>query len=171
MKKITALSIAILMVAMSAIFVIGQTQTNERSGREWSGDKSKRGGMMHRRGGGMGLRGIELTDAQKEQIKAFREASKPAMQPLMEAMKINRQNLREARANNADEATIAALRAESRQFSTQMRAFRQSMHQQTLEILTDEQKAQLEARKQNRGERGNKRGGERRGKRSGGTQL
>ena len=157
-----------VLVTMGAIFVVAQT--SEGTKREGWGNKGhkgmKRGGKMHR-GGGMGFRGLDLTDEQKAQIKAFREASKPALQPLMEAMKINRQNLREARSNNADEATINALVAERRQFSVQMRAFRESMHQQTLAILTDEQKTKMAERKQQREERFNRRGGERRGKRGG----
>ncbi|HMO81513.1 MAG TPA: Spy/CpxP family protein refolding chaperone [Pyrinomonadaceae bacterium] len=171
MKKIVAIMMAVVLVAMGAIFVIGQTSEGpKREG--WGGKKGmKRGGKMHR-GGGMMFRGLDLTDAQKEQIKAFREASKPALQPLMEAMKINRQNLREARANNADEATVNALLAERRQFSVQMRAFRQSMHQQTLAILTDEQKAKLQEMKQKRTERFQNRGqGRRGGKGNGETQL
>src|SRR5688500_16296727 len=51
-----------------------KTQKVERH-RGMRGDKAGRHGGM--RGGMLGLRGIELTDAQKEQIRAIHEANKP----------------------------------------------------------------------------------------------
>lgn len=107
------------------------------------GSKMGRRGMMGRHGGGMGmglLRGIELTDAQKAQIKAIHEANKPNPTDF-EAMK----SIREARKSGA--AITDEQKAQMKQFREARKAKMQQVHQQILGILTPEQKAQLEARK------------------------
>lgn len=157
--------IAVVLVALGAIFVVGQT--SEGTKREGWGKKGMhRGGKMHH-GGGMMFRGLDLTDAQKEQIKAIHEANKPAMQPLMEAMKQNRQKFREARkAGNTDQAALDAIKAERSQIFEQMKPLRESVKAQTLAVLTDEQKTKLEEMKQKRIERFKNRGNGRRGAKS-----
>ena len=87
-----------LAVALGAFGMIASAQTTETPAADGTkvekGDRKggfgkrggkfgKRGGMRHGGGhgmrGGMGMfRGIELTDAQKEQIKAIRQANKPS---------------------------------------------------------------------------------------------
>ncbi|WP_225931544.1 Spy/CpxP family protein refolding chaperone [Leptolyngbya sp. 7M] len=109
------------------------------------------------------FRGLDLTEDQKAQIKAMSEGSKPTIQPLMEAMKQNRQKFMEARKAGADEATLAAIRAEAAPIREQMKAHREASMTQMMSILTDEQKTKLAAMKEKRQERMK----ERRGKRSG----
>ena len=157
MKKITAALIAIAIVAVGAMFVLAQTAQTGESGtdKKWG----KRGGMhrgmrggMH--GGGMMLRGLDLTDEQKAQVKAIRETNKQSIAPLFEAMKANRQKLNEATANgNFDEGAVTAIAAEHGSIAAQMLVARERVKAQTFAILTDEQKTKLAAMKQNRKER------------------
>jgi protein CpxP len=109
-----------------------------RDGRK--GERGEFGG----RHGKMGMRGgffhdLNLTDAQKEQIKQIREANKPskesfeAIRPLMEAK-------RNGTITPEQEAQLKAFR-EDRQ------AKMKSVREQMLNVLTTEQKAQLEQKK------------------------
>ena len=111
------------------------------------GKFGKRGGMRHgghRMGGGMGMfRGIELTDAQKEQMKAIRQANKPS-EETMTLMK----SIRETR--KAGGTITEQQKAQMKQLREDRKAKMAVVHEQMLAILTPEQKAQLEARKAER---------------------
>lgn len=106
------------------------------------GGKFGRRGMMGRHGGrGMGmLRGIELTEAQKAQIKAIHEANKPAAGEF-DGLKA----IREARKSGA--TITEEQKAQLKEFRQARKAKMEQVHQQVLAILTPEQKAQLETRK------------------------
>lgn len=122
----------------------GTQKTEKRWGKR--GGDGMRGGMHRGMKGGMGLRGIELTDAQKEQIKAIREANKPSDE-------VRAQHQEQMKAFR--EARKAGTLTEDQK--TQMKAFRdermakmQAMRAQIEAILTPEQKQQLEAKKAER---------------------
>lgn len=111
-----------------------------RGGKFGRGGEGFRGGMH--RGGPMGmLRGIDLTDAQKAQIKTILESNKPD-QATLDQMK----SLREARKNGTQltDDQKAQLKAARQAQAAKMR----SVHEQILSVLTAEQKAQLEQRHQ-----------------------
>ena len=119
-------------------------QKTEKGDRKWGkrGEgRGFKGGMHGRRGGGMmrGLRGIELTDAQKEQIRAIHEANKPD-QAIREEMKSFMEARRAGTLTDAQKARMKELRG-------QQRVKMEAVHQQVLAILTPEQRQQLEARK------------------------
>lgn len=114
-------------------------------GKGMHGDKFGRRGMR----GGLGLRGIELTDAQKEQIKAIHLANKPS-----EELRAQHQEQMKA----FREARKAGTLTEEQK--TQMKAFRdermakmQAVRAHIEAILTPEQKAQLEAKRVERQQR------------------
>lgn len=121
-----------------------KAEKHERKGFGKRGGKFGRHGgrgMMGRHGGGMGmLRGIELTEAQKEQIKAIRQANKPSE----ETMAFMR-SLRETR--KAGGTITEDQKAQLKQMRDARREKAQAIHTQIMGILTPEQKAQLEARK------------------------
>lgn len=116
-------------------------QKHERGeGRGFKHDGEFGRGMKAGRFGGFGLlRGIELTDVQKEQLRTIRESNKPD-----EATMQQLRTLKEARRNGTltddQKAQLKTLRDEARQK-------REAVNQQILAILTPEQKLQLEARK------------------------
>jgi Spy/CpxP family protein refolding chaperone len=99
-----------------------------------------RGGFMGGRGGGMGLlRGANLTDAQKEQIKSLMQANKPD-QALRDELKTIAQARRDGTITDAQKARLKAIHE-------QMAASRKALHEQVLAILTPEQKAAIEQRR------------------------
>ena len=100
----------------------------------------QRHGKMGMRFGRMGgLRGVELSDAQKEQIKAIREANKPTGQYAEEVRAIA-QARKDGTITDAQKERIKAIRQE-------MMAKRQDVHSQIQAVLTAEQKAQIEQRR------------------------
>lgn len=101
----------------------------------------KGGGFGMRHGGGMMrmMHELNLTEAQKTQIHSIMEANKPdranfeAIRPLMEAKR---------------NGTITAeQQAQLDQFRTASREKLRGVHEQIMNVLTAEQKAQLEAKK------------------------
>jgi protein CpxP len=120
-----------------------KVEKRERMGRH-GGFRSMKGGM-HRgmRGPGMmmrGMRGIELTEAQKQQIRTIMESNKPDPAAFDQLKAI-----REARKAGTE------LTAEQKD---QIKAFREAraakmklVHEQILNVLTSEQKQQIEQRK------------------------
>lgn len=118
-------------------------EKTEKGDRKWGKRGEGRGfkGGMHGRRGGMmrGLRGIELTDVQKEQIRAIHEANKPD-QAIQDEMKSFMEARRAGTLTDTQKARMKELRV-------QQRSKMEAVHQQVLAILTPEQRTQLEARK------------------------
>lgn len=116
-------------------------------GRHHEKGDHKFGGKRHGgfgKHGGFGMRGgmfrdLNLTDAQKEQIKQIREANKPNKENF-ESMKAIMKAKRDGTITAEQEAQLKAFR-EDRQ--AKMRA----VHEQMLAVLTAEQKATLEQKK------------------------
>lgn len=116
----------------------------EKSGKLERKEFGRRGPHGRGPGGGRhamrGLMGIELTEAQKAQIKQIHEANRPDP-AVMEEMKA----IHEARRNGGtltedQKNRVKALRAQARTKA-------ESTHQQVLAVLTLEQRQQLETRK------------------------
>ncbi len=108
-----------------------------QGGREgFGGRHGKHGGM----GGRMMLHGIDLTDAQKAQIKAIRDGNKPDAATMAELKAI-----KESR--KAGTALTAEQKDRMKAFREQRQAKAKAAHEQILNILTAEQKAQIETRK------------------------
>lgn len=112
---------------------------------EGRGKFGKEFGRMHGRMGkrhGMFrmIRGLELTEAQKAQIKTILEANKPDM-----ALRDEIRAIRESRKTGTD--LTAEQKARLNAIHDQMRVKGQNVHDQILAILTAEQKAKMETRK------------------------
>ena len=169
MKKLTVLLMSIVLVAVGAIFAFGQTaetttegKTFGKKGGNWKqGNRGKRGGRGGHRGMGMGFRGIELTDAQKEQMKAISQASREGSKSLRDQMQANRRQMEQATANGFNEAQVQAIAQQQGALHAQMIVERERVKSQMFAILTAEQKAKLaemkEQRKQKMQERMQKR--------------
>ena len=147
-KFLSILSLSIGLAVFSTAAIAQETTptapVKTKAGKEFKRDKmagkadgehhGKRGGKMH------GLRGIDLTDAQKAQVKAIREANKPDQAVITEL-----RTIREAR--KAGTAITPEQKDRMKAFREQRMVKAKSVHDQILAILTPEQKATLETRK------------------------
>ena len=124
----------------------GDTQKQEKPdgrgfGRHGGHGRGMEDGKFGRRGGAFGmLRGIELTDAQKAQVKTIFETNKPD-----EATMQQMRSFRDARKNGG--TLTDDQKAQMKAFRQQFRQKQEGVRQQILAILTPEQQQQLEARK------------------------
>lgn len=151
-KIISALTAGTAIIAFSS-FVSAQettktdnpTPTPKQERKMRKGEFGKRGmgkGMRGGRRGGMmmGFRGLNLTDEQKAQIKTIMEANRASRGG-------NREEMRAIMAAKRDGTITADQQQKLDAFKTQMKANAELTHQQVLNVLTAEQRAQLDARK------------------------
>lgn len=102
------------------------------------------------RGPGFGIgpmAGLDLTDAQREQMKALHEKRRAALAPLMEEARTTREAFERALAAESPDPTAVG------EAALAMKAAREKMHaaheatrKEVEKILTDEQRAQLAQR-------------------------
>ncbi len=127
-----------------------------------------RGGDMHggdrQRGGRHGdvmrmLRGLDLTEAQRDKIFEIRHAQKPAMRTQMKAVQAARKDLRElALAPNYDAAKAQASADAFAKAMSRMALMRIDATRMVLVVLTPEQRKQLDERRAQRKAHGHARG-------------
>lgn len=146
------LTLAIAALAFTAVSFAQETKTetttdkavttergDKRFGDRKMGKRGKHAFGRHGKMRGEGLRGINLTDAQKEQFKAFREANKPSP-ALRDELKAIHDAKKAGTITEAQKARVKTIRDE-------MQASRKAAHDQIQNILTAEQKAEIEKRK------------------------
>ena len=151
-KFFSALTMAFAVFAFSTFVSAQETtktdsdNTQKQEKREWrKGGKRDGMGKGFRRGGGMrgglmrGFRDLNLTDAQKAQIKTIMDANRPD-QATMEEMKTLHQAKRNGSLTADQQARMEVLKNQAREKG-------QAVHQQVLAVLTPEQLQQLEAKK------------------------
>ena len=132
-----------------------QKQEGTRGGRHHGHRGGKRGGEFGGRGGRFGaLRGIELTDAQKASMKQLREAYGERTRSVREQLRAKRQELRQAESGATfNEALAAQKLTETAGLQARLMAEEFKLRQDSLALLTTEQRAQLEQRRAQREQR------------------
>jgi periplasmic protein CpxP/Spy len=113
-------------------------------GPEGMGGHHGMGGPGH--GMGFMARELNLSDAQKEQVKTIMKANHANMKPIMQQMEQNRQALLTATANGAyDPAKIQALANQQAQLQAAITVQHEALkHQIYTQVLTSEQQAKAE---------------------------
>ena len=164
---------AVAGLALATPFAIAQTgggdaqgkdhgKRGEWGGRRGGGDDDHRGGG--RFGGGM-FRGIDLTEEQKTRLQQIHQSFGESTRALREQLRAKHDEVRRAgEGNTFNEALAAQKLTEAAALQAKLMAAEFRMRQESLSVLTAEQKAQLEQRREERkNRRGERRGGERRG--------
>lgn len=101
--------------------------------------------------GGAGFRNLDLTDAQKTQMKQIRDSHSQSLRPLMEQVRAKRQEIRQARESGTfNEALVTQKLNEIAPLEAKLIGERTRVHQEMLSVLTADQKAKLD---QSRAER------------------
>ncbi|MCA0900618.1 Spy/CpxP family protein refolding chaperone [Microbulbifer agarilyticus] len=93
---------------------------------------------------------LELTEGQKAQVKANRDAGKEAREADRKAMHEVRKQLKEAIDSGADQATLNSLGTKLGELEVRKMQRRVEMHKQFEAILTDDQRAKMEQMKAER---------------------
>ena len=142
-------------IALAGSIVVAQTvkpdqgnTQDQRTERRGGHDRGKRGhgwGGM-RRGGFFGQ--LNLTEDQKTKMKQIRESFAQTNKPLREQLRAKRQELRQASEGGTfNEALATQKLTEMASLEAKLMGERHKLHQETLSVLTAEQKAQLEQSK------------------------
>lgn len=152
MKVLTPVLGACLLASSLALGVPATASADESrrvsAAGEWrGGDMHHRGGRKH--GGAMRmLRGLDLTDAQRDQIFQIRYAQMPEMRAQRKAARAARKALRElALAPQYDAAKAKAAADAYAKASAQIALMRVDATYKTLAVLTPEQRKKLEERR------------------------
>ena len=96
----------------------------------------------------MMFRGLELTDAQKASLKQIRQSFGERTKSLREQLHAKRQELRQAESGGSfNEALAAQKLAELAPIQAKLMAEQARMRQESLAVLTPEQKTQMEQRR------------------------
>ena len=95
-------------------------------------------------GPGMGLHGLDLSDAQKSQVKQIMIAEKPTFKPLMQQEMQNHQQMTAlVRSGSFEEAKAQSIAAQEAQIHTQIAVERAKVDAQIYQLLTPDQKTKL----------------------------
>lgn len=176
--KIKTLAFASLAtVAVGVPVALAQTNAQEgrqprAEGRDF-GKGEGRGG--HRRGGGDrrggfgrgdfgGFHGVELTAEQKTRLQQIRQSFGERTRSLHEQLRAKRQELRQAEQGTTfNEALAAQKLTEAAALEAKLMGERFRLRQESLSVLTAEQRQQIEQRQQEREQRRQQRRGTRGG--------
>ena len=123
------------------------------------GPRMSRGGPGHRGMMEFGLRGLDLSDAQKEQVKSIMDSHKTEFQALGEKMR--QAHAAFAQTTQGETIDEAAVRAKSTAIASVMAdeaILRAKVRAEVQAILTPEQLEQLKTRQEQRGNRQRPRG-------------
>ena len=151
-------------IALAASIAVAQTVTTDQSNTQgpragMRGDHKGHGWGGMRHGGFFGQ--LNLTEDQKTKMKQIRESFAERNKPLRDQLQAKRQELRQASEGGTfNEALATQKLTEMASLEAKLMGERFKLHQETLSVLTAEQKAQLEQSKAQfktrRGERRNR---------------
>lgn len=131
MKKYTIIGVAIL--AMLLIAALGFAQA------------AKRGGHEHGMFGERMAQQLGLSDAQQQQIKSILQAEKPKMQPLMQELRQERQQMNSlTESGNFDEGAVRAAASKQAQTETDLAVERARVKAQIFAVLTPDQRTKAQ---------------------------
>jgi len=141
-KILVAISVVTLLAAIGFSQTAATTPDHGHRGRHF-------GRML-----GISARYLDLTDAQKTQMKDIMTKEKPTIQPLMQQLAQNRQQMRQLEsAGTFDEAKVRSVATQQSQTMTELMVRKARIKSELVQILTPEQKTKMaafEARKEAR---------------------
>ena len=151
-KKLAIASLSAIALAASIAVAQSVVKTDQdkgqRSRSEWQGGRGERGD--HAFGGMRGglFSKLNLTDDQKAKIKQIHESFAERNKPLRDQLHAKRQELRQASEGDTfNEALATQKLTEMVSLEAKMMGEEFKLHQETLSVLTAEQKAQLDQAK------------------------
>ena len=143
LSRIQTIAIAAVMaIAVAVPVAIAQSTDSgatKGQGGHWRG-RGERGGP-----GMMGFRNLDLTDAQKAQMKQIRESHSQNLSPIMDQIRAKRQEIRQAGEGGAfNEALVTQKLIEIAPLEAKLQGEHFRLRQEMLSVLTADQKAKLD---------------------------
>jgi protein CpxP len=141
LSRIQTIAIALVMaIAVAVPIVVAQsTDSGDKRGRHGQG--REHGDM----GGMMGFGNLDLTDAQKAQLKQIRENHSQSVRPITEQIRAKRQEIRQtSEGGSFNEALVSQKLAEIAPLEAKLMGEQFRIRQEMLSVLTPEQKTKLE---------------------------
>jgi len=144
-------SVLVALGAGAGVFVHAQDQNTNPPARPFMGRGDGPGGRFGGPGGPMGIlpmlgRELNLTDAQRDQVKTIAQSHASEWQALAERERTTRTALNAVvTADTIDEAAIRQKSSEVAAVDADMAVARAHAHAEVMQILTADQKAQLKA--------------------------
>jgi protein CpxP len=135
---------AVMALAIAVPFAIAQSKdAGGQRGRHAEGrEHGMQGGD---RMSGAFFRDLDLTDAQKAQMKQIRDSHSQNLRPLMEQVRAKRQEIRQAsQGGTFNEALVTQKLSEIAPLEAKLMGEQSRTHQEMLSVLTAEQKTKLE---------------------------
>jgi len=112
--------------------------------------QAKRAGHAHGMFGQRMAQQLGLTAAQQQQIKSILQAEKPKMQPLMQELKQERQQMNSlTESGNFDEAAVRAAATKQAQTETDLGVERARVKSQIFAVLTPDQRTKAQEMEKN----------------------
>jgi Spy/CpxP family protein refolding chaperone len=142
--KFWSVAVALLAVVLCGTAMLAYAQQSDEGGASaWGGHRHGQMGFMAKQ--------LNLTDAQKAQIKTIMQAQRATNRPLMLQMAQDRAAMLTATAGGAfDQAKVQALAAQQSQLVAQLMVQKASLHSQIYNtVLTADQKAKADQLRQN----------------------
>jgi protein CpxP len=141
-------------IALAASIAVAQTVTTDKSNTQGARTE-RRGDRGEHKGHGWGgmreggfFKQLNLTEDQKAKMKQIRESFAERNKPLREQLRAQRQELRQASEGGSfNEALATQKLTEMASLEAKLMGEQFKLHQETLSVLTAEQKAQLEQSK------------------------
>jgi protein CpxP len=146
--------VGIMSLSLAAPLAFAQNTTGQQEGSATEGQKEgghRRGGWGRgeKRGmGGMMFRGLDLTDAQKAQAKQIHESHSASIKALRQQIRAKHEEIRQgSQGGTFNEALATQKLTEVASIQAKLMGEEFQIRQQMLGILTPEQKAKLEQRR------------------------
>ena len=159
-------SIKTFLIASSVALAVPMA-AQARGGMDWGGEGGDRCGsaMMKHHGGGHhgghmmgGMRGLDLSEAQRDKIFELRHALAPKMRAEMKVVQAARTQLRDmVTSDSYDEAKVKELTEASAGAKARMAQMRLRNQHEVYQVLTPEQREKMKERKQEMREKKGKR--------------
>jgi Spy/CpxP family protein refolding chaperone len=93
---------------------------------------------------------LDLTDAQRTQMKAVLQREHTAMKPQMQQLHVMQQQLKQYEEGTYDEAKVQALVAQQAQTLVQLKVQETRIHNELFQLLTSDQQAKMKEFEANR---------------------
>ncbi len=141
-------------IALASSIAVAQSVTSDQDTTQKPRAEGRGRGRGERKNHGWGgmhngfFRQLNLTDAQKATMKQIRQSFAERNKPLREQLRAKRQELHQANQGGTfNEALATQKLTEMASLEAKMMGEQFKLHQETLSVLTAEQKAQLEQSK------------------------